>query len=705
MGEYRERKQSYTSSDDDDFENFLSKVRTPKPAQKFRLSTGSLSDFLVNESHATSTSENEDDADEESNASPMLQPLSQLPNIKHHTPHIIQNTPVINTNFSSASGNEEIIFVSPKSGNKTTFAKKSVATPRKTVVFSSDSGEEEFETKPAQNLQLATASLSVFTTNRIHETSAPNNEDEGRDKEYETLHTPESLLQLPNVKHHTPYSVHKTPVIKRTFSSASDNEDLSYRSPITKTKTPVSKKYVATPQKSVVFSSDSDDENFRTQHPVLRLSNSNNSDEEPPSYLPNVGALTLHNVPTPDKRGIIYSSRTNKDNVFESPATGKMIPGLKKMTTPRKSVVFSSDSEDDISVTQKPVLRRSVNSSSDENDIIPSLVDRIKLTNLEDSTLCGKENLPKNTGVVDLTGKSFTSLTSRILKPKQPESILDRRPPSLGSYITPKRKPTSLKGSQTEKVFRTKPKCKVDGCFLASLDALVPQNSGKQFRRNADSMTKKLFKLFNTSVFDNRLPEDMEVSWSKRLTKTAGITKCKRTIRTVNGTASTTHHAAISLSEKVIDSSYRLRDTLIHEMCHAAVWLINNANESHGPYWKAWAATARRIHPELPSIDRCHNYDIEYKYIYECSRCKTTIGRHSKSIDTTKKVCGRCRGPLVLTQPNGTPLKSQPLNPFAKFVKENYKTTKLRLQSSEVSSSHKDVMTSLSQQFKSASLN
>uniref|UniRef100_F7AS59 SprT-like domain-containing protein n=3 Tax=Ciona intestinalis TaxID=7719 RepID=F7AS59_CIOIN len=197
----------------------------------------------------------------------------------------------------------------------------------------------------------------------------------------------------------------------------------------------------------------------------------------------------------------------------------------------------------------------------------------------------------------------------------------------------------------------------------------------------------------------------MEVSWSKRLTKTAGITKCKRTIRTVNGTASTTHHAAISLSEKVIDSSYRLRDTLIHEMCHAAVWLINNANESHGPYWKSWAAAARRIHPELPSIDRCHNYDIEYKYIYECSRCKTTIGRHSKSLDTTKKVCGRCRGPLVLTQPNGTPLKSQPLNPFAKFVKENYKSTKVRLQSIDVASSHKDVMTSLSQQFKSASPN
>uniref|UniRef100_H2Z9Z2 SprT-like domain-containing protein n=1 Tax=Ciona savignyi TaxID=51511 RepID=H2Z9Z2_CIOSA len=203
----------------------------------------------------------------------------------------------------------------------------------------------------------------------------------------------------------------------------------------------------------------------------------------------------------------------------------------------------------------------------------------------------------------------------------------------------------------------------------------------------------------------------MEVSWSNRLTKTAGITKCKRTTRTQTGTEgrciSTHYDASISLSKKVIDSSYRLRDTLIHEMCHAAVWLLNNANESHGPYWKSWAARARRTHPELPSIDRCHNYDIEYKFIYECSRCKSTIGRHSKSIDIEKKLCGRCRGKLVLTKPSKTPGKLQnekPLNPFATFVKENYKLTKLGLQSNLRADSHKDVMTALSEKFKTASL-
>ena len=30
----------------------------------------------------------------------------------------------------------------------------------------------------------------------------------------------------------------------------------------------------------------------------------------------------------------------------------------------------------------------------------------------------------------------------------------------------------------------------------------------------------------------------------------------------------------IDLSTKVLDSSDRLRDTLIHEMCHAAAWVV-----------------------------------------------------------------------------------------------------------------------------------
>lgn len=68
----------------------------------------------------------------------------------------------------------------------------------------------------------------------------------------------------------------------------------------------------------------------------------------------------------------------------------------------------------------------------------------------------------------------------------------------------------------------------------------------------------------------------------------------------------------------------RLRDTLVHEMCHAATWLINNVRDGHGPFWRLYAGKAMLAHPELPMVTRCHSYDINYKYQYQCDRCKNT---------------------------------------------------------------------------------
>ena len=41
---------------------------------------------------------------------------------------------------------------------------------------------------------------------------------------------------------------------------------------------------------------------------------------------------------------------------------------------------------------------------------------------------------------------------------------------------------------------------------------------------------------------------------------------------------------------------------------------------------------------------RCHSYAIRTKYSYVCEKCSYTIGRHSKSLDTERKVCGHCHG-------------------------------------------------------------
>lgn len=75
------------------------------------------------------------------------------------------------------------------------------------------------------------------------------------------------------------------------------------------------------------------------------------------------------------------------------------------------------------------------------------------------------------------------------------------------------------------------------------------------------------------------------------------------------------------------------------------------------------------------------------------------IGRHSKSLDTERFVCAHCRGQLVLCQSSrkdGTPVRTQ-LTPFAKYVKENYGSTKKK----QHALSHAEVMRKLSADFAS----
>lgn len=93
-----------------------------------------------------------------------------------------------------------------------------------------------------------------------------------------------------------------------------------------------------------------------------------------------------------------------------------------------------------------------------------------------------------------------------------------------------------------------------------------------------------------------------------------------------------------------------------------------------------------------------------------------SIGRHSKSLDTDRKVCGYCYGKFELVVnsqagrgrgkgsevnvPGGTPSQAPPKTPrtpgaFALFVKENYGSVK----KSRDNLKHADVMKILSTEF------
>lgn len=278
-------------------------------------------------------------------------------------------------------------------------------------------------------------------------------------------------------------------------------------------------------------------------------------------------------------------------------------------------------------------------------------------------------------------------------------------------------KSNSKKGST--KIIRQLPKANVQtksivdtsrykkcNSFLASLSESVPiaeadPNARKyrlNFKDNKESLCNYLYKLYNEKVFDKELPDNMTIEWNVRMRGTAGYCYNKKSVRTLGGVV---RSSRIVLATKILDTPDRLRDTLIHEMCHAAAWLINGVSDGHGPLWTQWANKAMRTFPEIPQIRRCHDYKIKTKFTYRCVGCGYSIGRHSKSLDVERKRCGHCYGKFELllnkTTKSGTVQVQTPkreLSKFALFVKENYNSVK-----KERNLKHGEVMKILGQQF------
>ncbi|XP_043492458.1 putative uncharacterized protein DDB_G0282133 [Polistes fuscatus] len=242
--------------------------------------------------------------------------------------------------------------------------------------------------------------------------------------------------------------------------------------------------------------------------------------------------------------------------------------------------------------------------------------------------------------------------------------------------------------------------------FLASLSDSVPMINAHpdakkyrlMYKNNKEELCKYLYKLYNENIFDKKLPENMLIEWNVRMRGTAGYCYNKRFVQPLGGIL---RSSRLVLSTKVLDTPDRLRDTLIHEMCHAAAWLINDVSDGHGPFWTAWANKAIKVFPELPPIRRCHDYKITTKFTYRCIECGYSIGRHSKSLDIERKRCGHCYGKFELlinkTTKSGTIQTQTPKrepSAFALYVKENYNTVK-----KEKNLKHAEVMKVLGQKF------
>ena len=111
------------------------------------------------------------------------------------------------------------------------------------------------------------------------------------------------------------------------------------------------------------------------------------------------------------------------------------------------------------------------------------------------------------------------------------------------------------------------------------------------FRKRRELCGRTLFSQFNMTAFDGAL-QKVEVVWSNKLRTTAGLTRLKKRS---GGVGPTERIASIELSSKIIDEELRLRSTLLHEMCHAAAWLVDGVSRPpHGSCFKKWANIAMR---------------------------------------------------------------------------------------------------------------
>jgi SprT-like family len=119
-------------------------------------------------------------------------------------------------------------------------------------------------------------------------------------------------------------------------------------------------------------------------------------------------------------------------------------------------------------------------------------------------------------------------------------------------------------------------------------------NYRKNFETSKTDLTSYLFRLFDKEVFDERLKR-VTVEWDVLDPAVAG--DCEF----LNGPRGN-RNAKIRLNSLYNKSPARVRDTLIHEMCHAAEWIICGSEGNHEAVWLFWREKAMRVYPQLPFI-------------------------------------------------------------------------------------------------------
>ncbi|NXD37512.1 ACRC protein, partial [Copsychus sechellarum] len=202
--------------------------------------------------------------------------------------------------------------------------------------------------------------------------------------------------------------------------------------------------------------------------------------------------------------------------------------------------------------------------SDNSDDSFGSLMERIQKRSLPRKPVLSTSKTvfePSTTENIKPPCKDAQPVKGEGGKTLKPKSISLQETPSV--IKTPARIPGNESVSCSQSAKTEKRVCSVPDCFLQDLSNPA-SHYVKHFKKNKEELAQKLYRLFNSTIFEQKLPEDMEIIWNKKMRKTAGY--C---VTGQREGPERKRYARIELSEKVCDSADRLRDTLIHEVCHA----------------------------------------------------------------------------------------------------------------------------------------
>ncbi|RMZ77343.1 hypothetical protein DV737_g4380, partial [Chaetothyriales sp. CBS 132003] len=218
---------------------------------------------------------------------------------------------------------------------------------------------------------------------------------------------------------------------------------------------------------------------------------------------------------------------------------------------------------------------------------------------------------------------------------------------------------------------RAKPKSGRKSPVKAEMRRIAEEKKAEKVRKAGFEAAKRglareLFDELDANITDGRIAKlsassgGVKIEWSKTLRSTAGRANWRRSVSKDSGVAikgnfsdqvppgiKVEHFASIELAEKVIDCEERLVNTLAHEYCHLANFMVSNiCDQPHGASFKRWAAKVtqhlRKSEKELwrqVEVTTKHGYAIKHKYLWVCVGRDKTKAMEFLNIDESEG-CG-----------------------------------------------------------------